>query len=275
MGSEKIVLGSGKLYVVEFSGTIPENAVLETEENRLGYIKGGASIEYTPTFYEVKDDLGRVFKKILTEEQATLKSGILTWDLNKLNKLCNTGSITEDAVNNIRTLKIGGIGNYDGKKYVIHFLHEDPEDGDLRVTIVGSNEAGFTIAFAKDAETVVNAEFKAQPADDDGTLIILQEDIIADTTPANTKLAALTIGTKNLTPAFTPNVLTYTLATTTISESITAIVADPDATVAITVEGAAHVNGADATWEEGVNTVLITVTNGDATKTYTVTVTKS
>ena len=71
------------------------------------------------------------------------------------------------------------------------------------------------------------------------------------------------------------NVLTYTLATTTMSEPITAIVADPDATVAITVEGAAHVNGADATWEEGVNTVLITVTNGSATKTYTVTVTKS
>lgn len=56
MAAEKIVLGSGKLYVVEFSENIPENAVLETEENRLGYIKGGASIEYTPTFYEAKDD---------------------------------------------------------------------------------------------------------------------------------------------------------------------------------------------------------------------------
>jgi len=176
--TEKIVLGSGKLYVTEFSGTIPENSVLEMEENRLGHIKGGASIEYTPTYYEVKDDLGQVSKKIITDEQAVFKSGILTWNLEKLNKLCNTGRITEDTVNNIRTLKIGGIGNYDGKKYVIHFLHEDPEDGDLRVTIVGSNEAGFTIAFAKDAETVVNAEFKAQPADDDGTLIILQEDII-------------------------------------------------------------------------------------------------
>lgn len=176
--TEKIVLGSGKLYVTEFSGTIPENSVLEMEENRLGHIKGGASIEYTPTYYEVKDDLGQVSKKIITDEQAVFKSGILTWNLEKLNKLCNTGRITEDTVNKIRTLKIGGIGNYDGKKYVIHFLHEDPEDGDLRVTIVGSNEAGFTIAFAKDAETVVNAEFKAQPADDDGTLIILQEDII-------------------------------------------------------------------------------------------------
>lgn len=177
--TEKIVLGSGKLYVTEFSGTIPENSVLEMEENRLGHIKGGASIEYTPTYYEVKDDLGQVSKKIITDEQAVFKSGILTWNLEKLNKLCNTGRITEDTVNNIRTLKIGGIGNYDGKKYVIHFLHEDPEDGDLRVTIVGNNEAGFAIAFARDTETVVNAEFKAQPADSEGTLIILQEDIPA------------------------------------------------------------------------------------------------
>lgn len=177
MATEKIVLGSGKLYVVEFSGNIPENSVLEVEENRLGDIKGGASLEYTPTFYEVKDDLGRVSKKVLTDEQAVFKSGILTWNLEKLRKLCSTGRITEDTEKNIRILKIGGIGNYDGKKYVIHFLHEDAQDGDLRVTIVGSNEAGFTLAFAKDTETVVNAEFKAEPADSEGTLIVLQEEI--------------------------------------------------------------------------------------------------
>jgi len=47
----------------------------------------------------------------------------------------------------------------------------------VRVTIVGTNEAGFTIAWAKDKETVINAEFKAQPVDRDGTLIILQEAI--------------------------------------------------------------------------------------------------
>lgn len=175
--SEKIVLGSGKLYVMEFTGTIPENAVIETEQNRLGLIQGGASIEYKPTFYEAKDDLGLVSKKIITDEEAVLKSGVMTWDLTKLKKLCNTGTVTEDAVKKIRTLKIGGIGNYDGKQYIVHFVHEDPTDGDLRVTIVGSNEAGLIIAFAKDKETVINAEFKAQPADSDGTLIILQEEI--------------------------------------------------------------------------------------------------
>jgi len=174
-GEERIVLGSGKLYVMDFAEAIPANAEIETEANLLGLIQGGASIEYKPTFYEAKDDMGLVSKKIITDEEAILKSGVMTWNLNTLEKLCSTGKVTE--ATGIRTLKIGGLGNYDDKQYVIHFLHADSTDGDMRVTIVGANETGFTLAFAKDKETVIDAEFKAQPADEDGTLIIFQEDI--------------------------------------------------------------------------------------------------
>ena len=65
--SEKIVLGSGKLYVTEFANTIPEDSVLEVKENILGYIQGGATLSYTPSFYEAKDDLGLVVKKPLSK----------------------------------------------------------------------------------------------------------------------------------------------------------------------------------------------------------------
>lgn len=173
--SDKIVLGSGKLYVTEFSNAIPEDSTIETDTNLIGYIQGGATITYTPTFYEAKDDLGYVSKKFLTEEEAVLKSGVMTWNGNTLAKLCSTARATD--ASGVRTVKIGGISNYDGKKYVIHFVHEDDIDGDIRVTIVGSNEAGFEIAFAKDKETVINAEFKAQPQDTDGTLILYKEEI--------------------------------------------------------------------------------------------------
>ena len=54
---------------------------------------------------------------------------------------------------------------------------EDKADGDIKITMVGSNEAGFEMAFAKDAETVINAEFKAQPMDETGTLITYKETI--------------------------------------------------------------------------------------------------
>lgn len=173
--SERITLGSGNLYYKEFTGEIPENETIETEQNRLGYISGGATLEYKPTYYEAKDDLGVVVKTILTEEEVILKSGIMTFNGKTLEVLCETGRVTEDSAKHIRTVKIGGPGNANGKSYIIHFVHKDPVDGDIRITIVGKNQAGFSLAFAKDKETVIDAEFKALPQDSEGTLIKYQE----------------------------------------------------------------------------------------------------
>lgn len=178
MNKDSIVLGSGDLYCTDFLGTdkeIPADTEIEKEENRLGHIKGGAEIEYKPEFYEAKDDMGKVSKVIITEEEATLKSGIMTWCGKTLEKLCQTARVTEK--DGKRIVKVGGIGNATGKKYLLRFVHKDDEDGDIRVTIVGNNQAGFVIAFAKDTETVIDAEFKAQPMDKEGTLILYKEDM--------------------------------------------------------------------------------------------------
>ncbi|MGL5637568.1 MAG: hypothetical protein ACRDD0_11850 [Bacteroidales bacterium] len=171
----KIVLGSGKLYITTFAGgAIPEAATIETPSNLLGHIQGGASLSYKPTFYEAKDDLGLVSKKIITDEEAILKSGIMTFEADTLKKLVGTGRVT--SASGKKTLKIGGVANYDGAKYLIRFVHSDPVDGDIRVTVVGSNEAGLDMVFAKDKETVVNAQFKAQALDAEGTLIVYEEE---------------------------------------------------------------------------------------------------
>lgn len=138
---DKIVLGSGDVYFKEFEGEIPENSVLEAEENKLGYIQGGATLEYKPTYYTAKDDLGVVQKTIITEEEATMKTGILTFNGKTLAVLCETGRVTE--AEGIRTVKIGGVKNANGKKYVIHFHHRDKVDGDIRVTIVGKMKVDF------------------------------------------------------------------------------------------------------------------------------------
>lgn len=177
---ETITLGSGKLYSIEYTGTIPTNTEIEKAENILGYIQKGASLDYKPEFYEAEDDLGIVKKQILTKEGVTFKSGILTWNAETLKRLVATGRVTEDAESATRTIKIGGINNNDGKQYIFHFVHEDKKDGNVRITIVGQNTAGFSLAFAKDAETVIDAEIKALPNDDEGTLIIFQEDYTPD-----------------------------------------------------------------------------------------------
>lgn len=175
---KRIILGSGKIFAVEFTGeAIPENSVIETPDNRLGHVKNGATLEYAPEFYIAKDDLGEVQKSRLVNEEVKLKSGIMTLDGNNISKLAATARVTEG--DGKRTVKIGGAGNDNGKKYVIRFLHEDAEDGDIRVTIVGRNESGFSLSFAKDAETVVDAEFTAFPNDADGTLIIYEEETTA------------------------------------------------------------------------------------------------
>ena len=183
---ETITLGSGKLYSTEYTGVIPSNEDLEKETNILGYIQKGASLDYKPEFYEAEDDLGIVKKQILTKEEVTFKSGILTWNAETLKKLVATGRITEDAEKGMRTIKIGGINNNDGKQYIFHFVHEDKKDGNVRITIVGQNTAGFSLAFAKDAETVIDAEIKALPNDNDGTLIIFQEEYTPSTDSGQT-----------------------------------------------------------------------------------------
>lgn len=177
--SKKIPLGSGVVYCMEYTGTVPADTTLEAEANRLGHISGGASLEYTPTFYTAKDDLNKVSKTILTDEEAVLKLGLITWNTNVLNKLVPSGTVSETAGK--RTLKIGGIENQNVKKYVFRFVNTDPVDGDTKITIVGSNEAGITLAYAKDNANVINPEIKAVPMAD-GSLVVINEEILTAVT---------------------------------------------------------------------------------------------
>ena len=187
---EKIVLGSGTDYCMEFEGDIPADAEIETEENRLGAIKGGASLTYKPSTYTEKDDSGKFSKTVTTEEELTYKLGLITYNANVLDKLVSTGTVTEETVNGVkrRTIKIGGVENDNGKKWLHRFVHKDPVDGDVRVTIVGTNKSGFSLAFAKDKGTIVEPEITAEPLDDEGHLVIYTEDVIStDTADASSQ----------------------------------------------------------------------------------------
>lgn len=174
---ETITLGSGKIYLQAYADAMPTVDTLCKPENLLGYIKGGAALEYTQETYEEKDDLGFVSKIITTSEEALLRCGLLTWNGETLQKLIDRcKSTTADGK---RTTKIGGQGNAQGGYYAICFHHEDKVDGDLWILIKGRNTAGATLTFATDAGTVVEPEFKALPHDDAGTLIELIEEIPA------------------------------------------------------------------------------------------------
>ena len=174
--AEVITLGSGDLMIKEYDGTtMPAYTDFDVATDLLGRIQGGATIEYSGEWYEAKDDTGKAVKTIITEEEALLKSGIITWNGKTLDKLCATARVTED--DGIRTVKIGGVGNNNGKSYALCFHHTDKTDGDVWIVIRGVNQGGFSLAFAKDKETVIDAEFKCLPQDEEGTLIQYVEEI--------------------------------------------------------------------------------------------------
>lgn len=177
---DQIPLGSGKLYMIPFTDTIPDVDTLCAESNRVGYIKSGASVEYTEETHEEKDDLGYVSKVITTSEAAILKCGLITWNGEVLQKILDRCKVSTDAKGR-RVAKIGGAGNAQGKHYVICFHHEDKQDGDIWVLIKGRNTAGASFAFAMDSGALIEPEFKALPHDDAGTLIEYIEQITATT----------------------------------------------------------------------------------------------
>ena len=183
MELQRIPLGSGKIYGAEYDSTL--KALMDNipnliktvvkEDNNLGKVSGGASLEYKPTFKTYTDDLGTVTRTIMTTDEATLKGGICTWNGNTMKRLCNTARVEEDTTNNLRIVKLGGVGNYDGKLWVIIFVNEDKDYGKSYLIIVGNNQKGITIGFEADKETVINPEFSAQACDDAGTKVIYVE----------------------------------------------------------------------------------------------------
>ena len=229
---EKVTLGSGKVYMDEFT-KLPEKFVdllaqMMTSEKQAGWIKGGASIEYKPTMTTEKDDLGHVIKEILTEEEATFKTGFFTWNAENLKKLSATAEITtekdEKTGKEYRILRVGGTDNDDGKMYVILFVHEDPVEGNCYLVIVGRNSAGFTITFSPDSATVIDAEFNCKPQDDRGTLIQFVEECESDyqTIYTEEELNALTIAQIKTIAAAKGFTITKTSKPDIIAEFLTA-----------------------------------------------------
>ena len=175
---EEYTLGSGDLFIKEYTaGTAVTAEDVITNGERLGEIKGGASLEYTTETKEDSSDLGRTKIVIISKEDVVLKSGVMTWNGKTLEKLCQTARVTKDGSAKKRTIKIGGLANAANKSYAVAFQYKGDGKKGLTVLIVGKNTAGFTVSFSSDNATVIDAELKAQALDNDGTLVVIEETI--------------------------------------------------------------------------------------------------
>lgn len=180
--TKKIPIGSAIVYIVEDTGSeMPIKTDFEKDENLLGYIKSGASLDDKITTYTAKDDLGKVSKTIMTDEEVTAKMGLITWNGKTLEKV--TPATTSTETSGVRTTKGGGIANYSGKKYWLRFVNEDAIDGDNRITVLGYPSQGFSLTLDPSKENMLNPEFVCCPIDDDGHYWQLEEEILTSSEP--------------------------------------------------------------------------------------------
>lgn len=173
--SEEIIIGSGDLYVVEYTGTIPEYTEIEKDDNRAGNVKGGATMEYSTDSQTVEDDKSRVKKTIITKETVLFKTGLITWCRRYIEALVQTARVEEQA--NHRIFKLGGLANQRKTKYLWHFVHTRQDGRKLRITVTGKNTGTLSMAFDPENATQVDAEITADSLDKDGTLVILDDEL--------------------------------------------------------------------------------------------------
>lgn len=175
--TKEYTLGSGHLHVelrdaATFNpDTYEWDKFFASQTNLIGRIKGGAKFEYSTEKYEDEDDLGYVKISEITKENVKLTSGVMTWNGEVLATLCSTARVTENSDGSQR-IKIGGLANQKDEVYIIGFEHKSKK---LRVIIVGKNTEGFSFDFKQDSATVIDTVFTAEAADDEGTLIIIDD----------------------------------------------------------------------------------------------------
>lgn len=176
--SKEIILGSGDLYIVEFTGEIPEDSVIEAEANCAGDIKGGATLEYSQTSQTVKDDKGRVKKTITTEEDVKFKTGLITWVQTYIKALISTARVDTATKPGHRVYKLGGLANQSKTRYLWRFVHTRDDGRKLRVTVTGKNTGTVSLAFKPEDATQVDAEITANTLDKEGTLVIIDDEML-------------------------------------------------------------------------------------------------
>jgi len=172
---EKVVLGAVDVYLADYD---PEkdfdlDAMTANEENYFGNTQGGATLEYTPETYTVEDDMGRVRRNFMTKASATLKTGLLTYDVDSLARTLSVGTLTTPSGKT--RLQLPG-GKAALRRKCVVAVYKDDETGEvIKIGMVATNTGALSMAFAKDKETVPEITFTAEPTGGSSVLVTIEE----------------------------------------------------------------------------------------------------
>lgn len=153
---DDIIMGAGEVFMMVFEGgEIPPHEEIETLSNNVGHCQGGFSIDYKPEKYNVKNQYNKIVRSFIVGEEITTKTGILTWDLKRLEML-STAKYTIDAVKKIRKLVFGG--NNPLATVLVRFVHTKENGKKLRWTTIAQGGNGFALEFSGEKELTIDAE---------------------------------------------------------------------------------------------------------------------
>lgn len=179
----------------------------------------------------------------------------------------------------------------DGDIDVLEFIPDGDIIGGYGDLYLLALRAGMTIESSREVQFIQdNTVFKGKARADgmpvipgafvainiNNTSVTTAMDFAADTAN-DAQLTALAVGTETLSPVFAPGTYSYTLAPTGTSAKIEATSSQPGAEVAISYNGQNVRNGGTVTWltDGAAHPLTVTVTQGNAVRVYTVSVTKS
>lgn len=178
----------------------------------------------------------------------------------------------------------------DGDIDVLEFIPDGDIIGGYGDLYLLALRAGMTIESSREVQFIQdNTVFKGKERADGmpvipGAFVAININNVAVTTvmdfAADTandaRLTALAVGTETLSPVFATGTYSYTLASTRTSAKIEATSSQSGAKVAISYNGKNVHNGGEVTWltDSAAHPLTVTVTQGNAVRVYTVSVTK-
>ena len=101
---------------------------------------------------------GKIVKRFTISETIAVKTGIISWALNKL-ALLSTAQFEIDKTKKTRKLVFGGRKSL--KNVLVRFVHEKDNGKKIRFTAIAQGGNGFALEFTGDKELTIDAQLSA------------------------------------------------------------------------------------------------------------------
>lgn len=218
---------------------------------------------------------GTQFWAMNSKTLATLKSKLITFAASGelLARFNGVMPIVDGDVDVLEFMPDGDIVGGYGDLYLLAMRSGMTIESSTEVQFIQDNTV-FKGKQRADGQPVIPNAFVA--ININNTAVTTAMDFAADTAN-NAQLSGLTIGSETLSPVFAGTTYSYTMAASAASDVIWATPAQAGAQVAINYNGSNVTNGGTIKWQADgqAHPLTITVTQGNATRVYTVQVTKA